>query len=332
MPHQQEAFFPTGCIIEPPDERDFLYEDIAGGEVVLPKEFEIKNVPHFYQGPIDACVGMTVAAAKSLQEGKKLSPRVLWAMAKAAQGYRGWGTSITLTMSKLAEFGDTLFGKFNEEVLGVNREDYMRVTLTDAIKADMEQYKIKSYWRAGYSHRLIEQTKQALYEQNIPLITSMDWYSEYNYPTNGFLPNKRENAAGGHAFILKGWRTDKKGREYLVFQNSWRETWGDNGDFYIYTDELQNFGLGSFYVLTDIELDRAKIISRYKGQLIKNAKRDDMTEAEAAKVYYVGPNTGKLIWIENPAKFEYGRDERWWGDWGDIITIPERIEKEDIVF
>lgn len=309
-----------GCVIEPPDERDYLYDDIAGGDVALPKQFVLNNVQHVYQNGIDSCVGHAVSAAKSVQEGEKLSPRYQWHLAKKAQSYRGWGTSISLCLRELVKYGALPYGTFDEEVIGVDREDYMRLQLNEALQDIARRYRAKSYWRAGYGANNIEMVKQALYEQKIPLVTSMRWYKEYNSPKRGFLP-KPETASSGHAFLLKGWKVDSRGREYLVFQNSWRNTWGDKGDFYIYTDELKYYGLGSFFVITDIESDKARVLARYKGKLVKHPS--------SPKVYYVGKGT--IAWIKNEPSFEFGRDNGFWGGWGDIIDIEEQIT-EDIVF
>lgn len=307
-----------GCILEPPDARDYLYDDIAGG-IELPKNF-VLDAEHVYQNGIDSCVGHAVSAAKSVQEGEKLSPRYQWHLAKKEQGYKGWGTSVSLCLKQLVANGALPFGTFNEDVVGVDREDYMRLEVSEALQELAQKYRAKSYWRAGWGTTNLEMVKQAIYEQKVPLVTSMQWYREYDKPIKGFLPEPK-TPSYGHAFILKGWKTDSKGREYFVFQNSWRDTWGDKGDFYIYVDELDKYRLGSYYAITDIESDKAKILATYKGKLIKNA--------DSPKVYYVGK--GVIGWIKNEPSFYFGRDAGFWGDWKDVITIQPQIT-EDIIF
>lgn len=312
-----------GCIIEPPDERDFMYDDIAGGSVALPKNF-VLDVPHMYQNGIDACVGFACAAAKSVQEDEKLSPRYQWHLPKKAQGYNGWGTSVSLCLKQMIYEGSLPYGTFDENVK-VNREDYMRLEVSDMLKELARQYKIKSFWRAGYGANNIQGLKVALYEQKVPLVTSMQWFDEYNNPIKGYLP-EGVTPAYGHAYILKGWKTDRSGRESLIFQNSWRKTWGVNGDFFVYSDELDRHKMGSFYVMTDIESDKAKILSRYKGKLIRNGN-----DPKDPRHYFVG--SGQIAWIKNEASFKFGRDavDPFWGDWGDTIPITEKIDY-DIIF
>lgn len=309
-----------GCVLEPPDERDYKYDIIAGGTTDLPKEFVV-DVPHFYQNGIDACVGMACAAAKSVQEDKKLSPRFAWHLAKKKQGYLGWGTRISYVMTGMMEVGAIDYGLFDEEVVGVDRDDYMRLDVSEGVEKVAAENKIKSYWRAGYGAD-IEGAKQAIYEQKIPLITSMTWYNEYNKPKKGFLP-RGETRSYGHAFILKGWKQDKYGREYLVFQNSWRKTWGDKGDFYIYTDELEDYNLNSYFVLTDIESDKASVLAKYDGKLIR--------EANKPPHYFV--SKGQIAWIKNEASFYFGRDAGFWGDWGDTLEVDADLQSMyDLIF
>lgn len=309
----------TGCIIEPPDERDYKYEVISGGRTDLPKEFIIKDVPHFYQNGIDSCVGTAVTGAKSSQDKIKLSPRVAWHNAKKIDNYKGWGARISNALKGLMDTGLLPYGIYNEEVVGVDRDDYMKLELTTADKLLAEKYRAKSYWRAGYGATNIPSIKQALYEQKVPLVTSMTWRSGYDRPTRGFLTPHSGEQVYGHAFICKGWGVKNK-REYFVFQNSWKNTWGDKGDFYIYTDELHLYSLGGFYVIMDMPKDKASILANYQGQLIKNPN--------SPKVYYIGK---QIAWIENEEKFKYGRGEGWWGDWKDIETIDTPIEG-DIIF
>jgi hypothetical protein len=73
----------------------------------------------------------------------------------------------------------------------------------------------------------------------------------------------------------------------------------------------------SFSSIMTLELKNP--FEQYRGKLIKNTT--------SPKVFWVGTVTGKLIWIENPAKFEFGRDEKIWGGWNEIIDVSEPIEE-----
>ncbi len=311
----------TGCHLEAPDERDFDYELIAGGQSELPERFRVQTKQILNQGSIDACVGFAVATSKSVQEGKELSPRFLWSLAKAQQSYVGWGTYISYALKALVNDGDVLYGEVSEDVT-MDRDSYMRLNVTPELRSKAAPNKAQSYWRvrAWNTHKDIEAVKQALYEEKHPLITSMRWYSPYNNPIKGFLPQPSGNGLG-HCFVLVGWDTDQHGREYLIFQNSWSEHWGDNGHFYIHTDELEEYGLGSFYAITDIPLDKGKILSKYAGKIIKNTN--------SPKVYYV--NGKQIAWIKNEPSFHFGTDSGFWGTFADVLDVEEPIT-EDIIF
>jgi len=312
-----------GCVIEAPDERDYKYEILLGaGTKELPDEYVIEDVPHFYQNGIDACVGMAGIAAKSVQEKTKLSPRYAWHLAKKRQNYIGWGTGISQMMKGIIEEGALPYGTIDEEVVGVDRMHYMKPEITAGMQEVAKHYKAKSFWRAGYGHGQIEQVKQALYNEKIPLVVSMYWYAEYDRPVKGFIP-KPKLARYGHAFVVKGWKKDKAGREYIVFQNSWSNKWGDKGDFYIYTDELQHYKLESFFVITDIEKPKARILANLDGKLVRNANHPAH--------YFV--SAGKIAWIKNEESFYFGRDGKFWGDWSDTVVVEENLqEMYDLVF
>lgn len=308
----------TGCQIEPPKSTDYPYEIIAGASSEpLPKEFEIDMPWHFYQNGIDSCVGMAVANAKSVQEGKEVSPRVLWGLAKKEEEYKGWGTYVNLVLEALIKIGTTDFGYLNEEVVGVDRMDYMKFPVDEALKNAAKPNKALSYWWVKgwqWGEYDVEVLKRAMFDEKMPLITTMWWYSSYNTPVNGFLPLPFGDRSG-HAFVLRGWRVDQNGREYLVFRNSWRKEWGIDGDFYIYSDEVHKYHVSTCYVITDIPQDKASIIAKYQGKLIRNANKPEH--------YYVGKRY--IAHIKNEKSFYFGRDNGFWGDWGDTITIDTPI-------
>ena len=313
----------TGCSIEEVKASDYPYELIAGdSKAEFPKEFVI-NVPwHFYQNGIDSCVGTAIACAKSVQEGFKVSARVIWALCKKTDNYTGWGTWISNGLKALIKIGVTKDGYYDETVVGVDREDYMRISMDDKFLESAKPNKASSFWyvkRFEFGKIDINAIKRALFNEKIPLITSMYWFSSYNQPINGFLP-KPKGSRSGHAFVIKGWKIDKNGREYLIFQNSWRKTLGKGGDFFIYVDELDSYNLGSCSVLVDIPQDKAYILANYQDKLVKNPNNE--------KVYYVGGK--KIAHIKNEEVFNFGCDNYFWGDWSDIDIIDIEI-KHDII-
>jgi len=298
-----------GCQIEPLDDRDLRYEIIAGGTgASLPESFVISPEWTWNQKNIDSCVGHACALAKSVQEEKELSPRHAWSHGKKKDEYLGWGTAIYKVLNGIVKHGLVEYGDISESS-SVDRKVYMHVKLTEEQQGDAKENAASSYWRAMDWGT----TDQALLDRRIPLVTSMMWSVDYNKPVNGVI-RPSNNKSYGHAFVYCGWKV-KDGQKYRIFKNSWGENWGDNGYFYILDEEKDMFGLGGKYVILDIPLTEAKLISKYRGKLIKNPNDP--------AYFYVGKE--KVAWIKNEVAFDFGRANGWWGDWGTVTEIEDKI-------
>lgn len=82
---------------------------------------------------------------------------------------------------------------------------------------------IESYVFASH----VEEIKQWVLNYG-PVVCGTDWYDDMFWPDrNGFVSPGGE-VAGGHAYILIGYNSDT---DVFLFQNSWGNSWGDNGRF-----------------------------------------------------------------------------------------------------
>jgi hypothetical protein len=308
----------TGCVLEEPSIKDYDYELIAGSTgVVAPVKAKAKVI--YNQGDIDSCVGMAVAGQETVQNGIVVSPRIVWAGAKEQDNFQGWGTTIKKGFESLINKKTLPFGDIDESV-AIPRDEYMRVTLTDAQKKKAESYSISSYWTIINREANVPLIYDALKNGNA-LVTSMMWHSSYNRPVKGFLPQP-DTSVGGHAFILDELRIIN-GELCGVFANSFGPSWGEKGYFYIPVREFMSRGLGQFWVSVDIESNTAKILNRYQTKLIKNAN--------SPKVYYVKGNA--ITWIRNERAFFWGRDDmKVWGNWADVLTIDTPIVETETLF
>lgn len=297
--------FTTGCNLKE-DIRDYPYELVASGNTpVIPENFSI-DLPRYYQNGIDCCVASGAMSIKSKKDGKRLSQRLAWAIAKEKQGYEGWGTYVHMVLDGMIDIGTTTEGVIDENV-HMDREQFMRVPLTEELKKKAKPYRMESYWRVL---PIASQVVSAIWNEQNGLLTTLPWYESYNHPVDGFLPLPKGNWSG-HLITAKGRGFDSTGREYVVFQNTWGEDWGIGGDFKIYADEFSMRDIGGFYAIKDIPQDKAKILVTYNGKLIRNEGR--------APHYFVAG--GKIAWIKNEQSFYFGRDAKFWGDWKDTITI-----------
>lgn len=316
-----------GCILEAPDERDFRAELLLSTSgtneqdkpvAPLPKSFKVSHTqPYTNQRYIDSCVGHAVAGIKSQQERTSLSPRNIWVGARELRGWTGafeymYGAYITDALKFVVQNGVTTYGLVEEDALNMSRAKYLRPEYTPEQLTQALQYKAESYWRGGYgtSAQTIETVKRAMFELDTEFVTSMTWHTEFNNPKGGVLPLPKTRVEG-HAFRFRGWET-KLNRERLIFANSWGLDWGDQGDFYIYTDQLHNYDLRGWYMFYDMPKDQARIINNYQKQLIKNPW--------SPKVYIVTNNN--ITWIETEKDFNWARTVLW-GDWKDIVTVED---------
>lgn len=306
--------FPLGCDLIPDDPRNFSYANIVEiGGIEVPDLIEVEAY-QFNQGQQPACVGMGVGGQKSVREGVRLSPDFLYSLCKREQGYSGWGTNVPLAMKMLQTYGTPKFETIGD-IVGKPEIEYLRTceTVSPEVYKEASEFKSSSYWYIYSTDMAL--VALALHIERVPIVTTMMWYRSYNTPDkDGFLP-KPDVAVGGHAFVLRR-REVIGGRVKCTFRNSWGKYWGDNGDFHVWEDEIVPvYQMGTFFVDVDVPKDKGFILNKYAGKLIKNPTNP--------KVYYVGLK--KIIWISDELSFLIGKENKFWGDWKDIIEIKENI-------
>lgn len=314
MPEKNK--YPLGCILEPDDPRNFDYSKIMSfGQAILPDNFIIDDPYYFNQGDKDSCVGEGIAGAKSVQEEEAKSGRFLWSLAKKSQGYIGWGTTVQRAMKALIDIGIPKLTTIPDDV-SLSRDEYMKIcdNVGEDVYKEASEGKISSYW---YIYPFnTEMLRQALFTERVPFVTTMMWHRSYNDPKDGYL-SEPDVAVGGHLYRWIGWETIY-GRRRWIYRNTWSKKWGDNGNFYVWEDEMvSKYKMGTYFIIVDIPKDKAYLLNKYQGQLIGNPGKPEY--------YFV---SGKdIIHIKNENAFYLGREQKWWGDWGDRIDIPDPITK-----
>lgn len=69
------------------------------------------------------------------------------------------------------------------------------------------------------------------------------------------MPDMNERALGGHAVVVVGYDIDK---EWFICRNSWGQSWGDNGHFYMPFAYLENPDLASdLWTIRSVETELA---------------------------------------------------------------------------
>jgi hypothetical protein len=310
--------YQTGCVLEEPNVKDYDAGLIlASTGIVKPVKAKTKQI--YNQGQMPACVGMAIAGQETTQNGVVVSPRIIFAGAKEYDNFQGWGTSIARGFKSLQVKKTLPYGDIDENV-GMPEDEYMRVTLTDAQKKKAERYSISSSWGiVKYGEDINFSLVYEALNSGMPLVTSMMWFESYNRPVKGFLP-KPNYAVGGHAFILDELALIND-ELCGAFANSWGKNWGEKGYFYIPIREFKERGILQLWLTADIESDKAKILNRYQGQLIRE-------KLPSPRHFFV--NNGQIAHIKNEESFKFGRG-LFWGDWNTAIEV-DTIIQEDLTF
>lgn len=88
----------------------------------------------------------------------------------------------------------------------------------------------------GITAEQLQQIQQLL-DKNHPVVIGFQWPKQDNgFSKHGELPiSAREEVFDGHSVLIVGYQTDttKPGGGYLIFKNSYGESWGDKGYGYI---------------------------------------------------------------------------------------------------
>ena len=88
-----------------------------------------------------------------------------------------------------------------------------------------------------------------------PIIVGTIWTVEMFTPDENHIIRIGGEVVGGHAYLLNEWRSD----DYIGFQNSWGEHWGDNGKAYISSEHFDRLFSHQGEALSAVELDPSQI-------------------------------------------------------------------------
>ena len=257
----------SGLLPTPVDARDFnlgifgLFDYKPKHNRLVNKTLSIKN-----QQPHNTCQWNATIVSKEPDEKAKLNVRTFTAKGRMMRLVSGDGFSDLRSGQKvLKEWGACL-----ENVIAEYNSNWSTYSMVDAdlYKDRAAKHKIGSYWTANTRDEILK----ALDDGRI-LTTGLKWYTGFNigggFRSPWLITKIIGRYVGGHAVVIKGYDLNYQGRKVYIFQNSYGEDWGDDGDFYIDMDYFENDNYGCFVNMDEIDKEVGDLITKYDGKNVK---------------------------------------------------------------
>lgn len=246
---RDQAYY--GCRRDARDANDHLFA--AGQDDQSPADLRQWLPPVMDQGPIGSCTAHGVTAAAR------------WHIIKR-------GTTYDFPMSRLQLYYDSRFLENTENsdsgaeirdvvktlaAKGVGHEDLWQYDVQrfahappQAVYDDAVQYRGLTYQRVAVSAPAL---RSALH-RGFPVVVGFSVYQSFESQAvaqTGMVPMPKANEpmVGGHCVLCVGWG-QKAG--HFTCRNSWGETWGDKGDFYIPENYLGSSTYASDFWVLDL--------------------------------------------------------------------------------
>jgi C1A family cysteine protease len=229
------------------DTRDFRFSEsiVPHPEVVLPKSVDLRSKcpPVYDQGKLGSCTANAGCSCRVMllnDPGITLSRLYLYYMERHFYGdtHKDEGASLREACKSIYKAGVC-----EEKYMPYDPKKYKQSPNKHAF-TNADNYKIIAY----RSLNTLEEIKQSLAFRQQPVMIGMDVYESFESKAvaqTGIMPipEKNEKRLGGHAVLVVGYKNTRtiyhrksKQKEtygYLIVRNSWGESWGDKGYFYM---------------------------------------------------------------------------------------------------
>lgn len=242
-----------------PDPRDKKFTQIAFGAAALPEfplTFRLPQKKIKNQGNSLACTAHATTLASEHQENRELSAAWHWMETCRRLGnFIPNGADPRTAMKISLELGDLpaelatySFPETNPQIIG-NWDQWPHVP-----EATVELYRKAAYVKIPKVGDYFDSVRAALMNQNAVMA-----FSTWCWGSEKFISRDPQPVNGYHAYTFVGWDID-----YLIIQNSYGETWGENGLQWMPREtvnrEFAKWGAGlyQFVDLTPDQIARAK--------------------------------------------------------------------------
>jgi len=235
------------------DSRDLQYSKSVSPhpEIVLPKLIDLRPIcpPVYDQGDLGSCTanaGCTCRAMLLRDEQIQLSRMFLYYSERELEGKtkKDVGASLRDTCKSIYKVGVC-----QEIYMPYDPEKFM-IPPSKRAKINAREYKITAY----KSLSSLNEIKQSIALRQQPVLLAMNIYESFESDIvvkTGIMsmPLKNEKILGGHAVLVVGYKDivqyrGKSGKYqlqpgYLIVRNSWGDSWGDKGYFYMPFDYVR---------------------------------------------------------------------------------------------
>lgn len=228
------------------DSRDLHFSQsiFPHAEVVLPKSVDLRSKcpPVYDQGELGSCTANTACTCRLMllsDSGISLSRMYLYYMERYFYGnvQKDEGASLRDACKSIYKVGIC-----EEKYMPYDPEKYRQPPSRQAM-LNADRYRIIAY----KSLHSLEEIKQNLAFRQQPVMIGMDVYESFEgeaIEKTGImpLPGKNEKRLGAHAVLVVGYKNIRRSHHknsqdensgYLIVQNSWGDSWGDKGYFYM---------------------------------------------------------------------------------------------------
>lgn len=242
----------TGWVPDEKDIRDFpLSKLISSLPINTPSSAKLRDLsPVRDQGSIGSCVGFAIAYAVEFLRKKPIedhwetlySPLFTYYFARVAIG-----------LEDLDSGSHIRDGIKSVNKIGISRESdwkYYRPKVKFSKEPNPKAIKSAKSWRLGAYYRAnnLNEVKKAL-AGGFPVVGGFLCYANLGKSwSDGIVPLPWGPVQGGHAVMFTGYNDVTK---LVSFQNSWGESWGDNGHGYLPYEFFYRGDVADLWVLED---------------------------------------------------------------------------------
>ena len=247
----------TGAVKSPKDYRDIPLAAFGAATPLTGKFFvDVTKLPVWNQKKIGSCVGHAGAKYKQLLdwmetgEMKKLSPRFLYAIAKARDDYPFEGTFPRLVAKILKDHGCATEATVpNDSDLSHEAYVYNRVEsdIPEDSWAEAKEFCIQGY--AFPNVKSAAELGNAIQNYNGAMLlmrVGKEWWTKADgtssWSAKDVVPLRPpKEIVSGHEVYLYGYEVETSGRVKFYIFNSWSLDWGMTGKAWFYHDEYAPF-------------------------------------------------------------------------------------------